>query len=97
MLPNPASFRPSGNDDRVGFVNFWPDDDGDMRSATFFHLAEQQIDRRSSANRRSALHIAGRAGVEKLGRSADLPHDQPITCFALAQRCLRGGAALADF
>jgi CHASE2 domain-containing sensor protein/tRNA A-37 threonylcarbamoyl transferase component Bud32 len=70
LIPPPAQY-----DDRVGFVNFWPDEqDGKSRAARFFTSDRQLAGQKSSKNERQYVSLVARA-MEKLGRSNEVPHD----------------------
>jgi adenylate cyclase len=70
IMPNATLIPPPAyDDDRVGFVNFWADDDGIVRSARFFTSYRQFPGEPVYAS------LATRA-LQKLGRSADIPSDQ---------------------
>jgi serine/threonine protein kinase len=70
LIPPPAQY-----DDRVGFVNYWPDEhDGKLRAARFFTSDRQLAGQKSSKNERQYVSLVARA-MEKLGRSNDVPHD----------------------
>ena len=70
LIPPPAQY-----DDRVGFVNFWPDEqDGKSRAARFFTSERQLAGQQPSPSDRWSASLATRA-MEKLGRSNEAPHD----------------------
>jgi CHASE2 domain-containing sensor protein len=70
LIPPPAHY-----DDRVGYVNYWPDEqDGKSRAARFFTSDRQLAGQESSKNERQYASFVARA-MEKLGRSNDVPHD----------------------
>ena len=70
LIPPPAQY-----DDRVGYVNYWPDEqDGKLRAARFFTLERQLAGQKPSPNDVPCTSFVARA-MEKLGRSNDLPHD----------------------
>jgi adenylate cyclase len=70
LIPPPAQY-----DDRVGYVNIWPDEqDGKPRAARFFTSDRQLAGQKSSKNERQYVSLVARA-MEKLGRSNDVPHD----------------------
>jgi CHASE2 domain-containing sensor protein len=72
----PISFRRRPQyDDRVGFVNYWPDEqDGKSRAARFFTSDRQLAGQKPSPSDRWSASLATRA-MEKLGRSNEIPHD----------------------
>jgi CHASE2 domain-containing sensor protein len=70
LIPPPAQY-----DDRVGFVNYWPDQqDGKSRAARFFTSDRQLTGQKPSPNDVPCASLIARA-MEKLGRSNDVPHD----------------------
>src|SRR5437588_2842616 len=70
LIPPPAQY-----DDRVGFVNYWPDEqDGKLRAARFFTSHRQLAGQIPSPTDRLCASLVARA-MEKLGRSNDVPHD----------------------
>jgi serine/threonine protein kinase len=70
LIPPPAQY-----DDRVGFVNFWPDEqDGKSRAARFFTSDRQLAGQKPSPTDLPWASLIARA-MEKLGRSNDVPHD----------------------
>ncbi len=70
LIPPPAQY-----DDRVGFVNYWPDEqDGKLRAARFFTSERQLAGQKPSPTDRLCASLVARA-MEKLGRSNEVPHD----------------------
>jgi serine/threonine protein kinase len=70
LIPPPAQY-----DDRVGFVNFWPDEqDGMVRAARFFTSDRQLAGQKPSPTDVPWASLIARA-MEKLGRSRDVPQD----------------------
>jgi CHASE2 domain-containing sensor protein len=70
LIPPPAQY-----DDRVGFVNYWPDEqDGKLRAARFFTSDRQLAGQKPSPNDVPWASVVARA-MEKLGRSNDVPRD----------------------
>src|SRR5437667_2031947 len=70
LIPPPAQY-----DDRVGFVNYWPDEqDGKLRAARFFTSHRQLAGQKPSPTDRLCASLVARA-MEKLGRSNEVPHD----------------------
>ena len=70
LIPSPAQY-----DDRVGFVNYWPDkQDGMLRAARFFTSERQLAGQKPSPSDRLCASLVARA-MEKLGRSNEVPHD----------------------
>ena len=70
LIPPPAQY-----DDRVGFLNYWPDEqDGKSRAARFFTSDRQLAGQKPSQNERQYASLVARA-MEKLGRSNEVPHD----------------------
>jgi adenylate cyclase len=70
LIPPPAQY-----DDRVGFVNYWPDEqDGKLRAARFFTSDRQLAGQKPSPSDVPCASVTARA-MEKLGRSNDVPHD----------------------
>jgi serine/threonine protein kinase len=70
LIPPPAQY-----DDRVGYVNFWPDkQDGVVRAARFFTSDRQLAGQKPSPTDVPWASLVARA-MEKLGRSNDVPHD----------------------
>src|SRR6266404_8269117 len=75
VVPNKTLIpAPQTQDDRVGFVNFWPDFDGIVRHSTF-HVSERQLaDLPEFPGEEIFTSLAGRA-LGKLGRADALPGD----------------------
>jgi CHASE2 domain-containing sensor protein/class 3 adenylate cyclase len=70
LIPPPAQ-----HDDRVGYVNVWPDEqDGKLRAARFFTSDRQLAGQKPSRDERPYVSLVARA-MEKLGRSNEVPHD----------------------
>ncbi len=70
LIPPPTQY-----DDRVGYVNYWPDEqDGKSRSVRFFTSDRQLAGQKPSQEERPYVSLVARA-MEKLGRSNDVPHD----------------------
>jgi CHASE2 domain-containing sensor protein len=70
LIPPPAQY-----DDRVGFVNYWPDEqDGKLRAARFFTSDRQLARQKPSPSDVPCASLIARA-MEKLWRSNDVPHD----------------------
>ena len=70
LIPPPAQY-----DDRVGYVNVWPDEqDGKLRAARFFTSDRQLAGQKPSQDERPYVSLVTRA-MEKLGRSNEVPHD----------------------
>jgi CHASE2 domain-containing sensor protein len=70
LIPPPAQY-----DDRVGYVNYWIDQqDGMLRAARFFTSERQLAGQKPSPTERLCASLTARA-MEKLGRSNDVPHD----------------------
>ena len=70
LIPPPAQY-----DDRVGYVNFWADNqDGKVRAARFFTSERQLAGQKPSPSDRLYASLVARA-MEKLGRSNEVPHD----------------------
>ena len=70
LIPPPAQY-----DDRVGYVNFWADEqDGKLRAARFFTSERQLAGQKPSPSDGWWASLVARA-MEKLGRSNDVPHD----------------------
>ncbi len=76
VLPNAALIPPPAQyDDRVGYVNYWPDEqDGKLRAARFFTSERQLAGQKPSPTDRLCASLVARA-MEKLGRSNEVPHD----------------------
>ena len=70
LIPPPPEY-----DDRVGFVNYWPDEqDGKSRSVRFFTSDRQLAGQKPSQEERPYVSLVARA-MEKLGRYNEVPHD----------------------
>jgi CHASE2 domain-containing sensor protein/class 3 adenylate cyclase len=70
LIPSPAQY-----DDRVGYVNYWLDQqDGMLRAARFFTSDRQLAGQKPSPSDVPCASLTARA-MEKLGRSNDVPHD----------------------
>jgi CHASE2 domain-containing sensor protein len=70
LIPPPAQY-----DDRVGYVNYWLDQqDGMLRAARFFTSDRQLAGQKPSPSDVPWASLTTRA-MEKLGRSNDVPHD----------------------
>jgi CHASE2 domain-containing sensor protein len=70
LIPPPAQY-----DDRVGYVNYWIDQqDGMLRAERFFTSERQLAGQKPSPTERLCASLTARA-MEKLGRSNDVPHD----------------------
>ena len=70
LIPPPAQ-----DDDRVGYVNYWVDQqDGLLRAARFFTSERQLAGQKPSQDEKTHVSLVTRA-MEKLGRSNDVPHD----------------------
>ena len=70
LIPPPPEY-----DDRVGFVNYWPDEqDGKLRSVRFFTSDRQLAGQKPSQEERPYVSLVARA-MEKLGRYNEVPHD----------------------
>src|SRR4029077_2577539 len=70
LIPPPTQY-----DDRVGFVNYWPDEqDGKSRSVRFFNSDRQLAGQKPSQEERPYVSFVARA-MEKLGRYNEVPHD----------------------
>ena len=70
LIPPPAQY-----DDRVGYVDYWPDEqDGKVRAARFFTSDRQLAGQKPSPSDRLYASLVARA-MEKLGRSNEVPHD----------------------
>jgi CHASE2 domain-containing sensor protein len=70
LIPPPAQY-----DDRVGYVNYWIDEqDGMLRAARFFTSDRQLVGQKPSPSDRLCASLVARA-MEKLGRSNEVPHD----------------------
>jgi CHASE2 domain-containing sensor protein/class 3 adenylate cyclase len=66
---------PAQYDDRVGYVNYWVDQqDGMLRAARFFTSERQLAGEKPSPTDRLCPSLVARA-MEKLGRSNEVPHD----------------------
>ena len=87
IVPNTALIpTPQAQDDRVGFVNFWPDaTDGKVR-AVRFTVSERQLAGQSPFPGEEMFRSLSARALEKLGRPADAPFD-------LTPRAIRFGAA----
>ena len=69
LIPSPAQY-----DDRVGYLNYWPDEkDGKSRAARFFTSERQLAGQQPSPSDRLCTSLVARA-MEKLGRSNEVPH-----------------------
>lgn len=75
--PNGALIPPpSIADDRVGYVNFWPDPiDGKVRAANFT-TSDRQLAGQERAPGEEIFTSFSARGLEKLGRANDLPRDR---------------------
>lgn len=81
LAPNPQLIPKQFADDRVGFVNFWPDGDGIVRRLNY-SASDSQIVRLSNGGDAEAAQawevrfesLAGRS-LRKLGRADLTPHD----------------------
>jgi len=63
-------------DDRVGYVNFWPDSiDGKVRAANFT-TSDRQLAGQAPFPGEDVFTSFSARGVQKLGRADDVPHDQ---------------------
>jgi CHASE2 domain-containing sensor protein len=70
LIPPPPEY-----DDRVGFVNYWPDEqDGKLRSVRFFTSDRQLAGQKPSQEERPYVSLVAKA-MEKLGRYNEVPHD----------------------
>ena len=70
LIPSPAQY-----DDRVGYVNYWGDEqDGKVRAARFFTSERQFAGQKPSPSDVLCASLVARA-MEKLGRSNEVPHD----------------------
>ncbi len=76
ILPNEALIpAPQGQDDRVGFVNFWPDfTDGKVR-AIAYRISERQLVGQPAAPGDELLSSLSARGLVKLGRADSIPND----------------------
>jgi CHASE2 domain-containing sensor protein len=76
VLPNANLIPPLAQyDDRVGYVNYWLDQqDGMLRAARFFTSDRQLAGQKPSLSDVPYASLTARA-MEKLGRSNDVPHD----------------------
>jgi adenylate cyclase len=71
VIPPPALA-----DDRVGFVNFWPDSlDGKVRAA-YFATSERQLAGQKPFPGEEVFESFSARALTKLGHAADLPRDQ---------------------
>lgn len=77
ILPNPALIPPPAeDDDRVGFVNYFPDDlDGKLRSARFYVTDRRLAGVEAGPDAKPYRSLATRA-LFKLGYSKDVPRDE---------------------
>jgi adenylate cyclase len=80
IFPNTALIVSPEDDDRVGFVNFFNNEDGRLRSARFFTTLEQLTGGASAASDRLYTSMDARA-LEKIGRKSDVPRDQSDHLF----------------
>jgi CHASE2 domain-containing sensor protein len=70
LIPPPAQY-----DDRVGYVNYWVDQqDGLLRATRFFTSERQLAGQKPSPTDHLCPSLVARA-MEKLGRSNEVPHD----------------------
>ena len=70
LIPPPVEY-----DDRVGYVNVWPDEhDSKVRAARFFTSNRQLAGQKPSQDEGPYVSLVARA-MEKLGRSNEVPHD----------------------
>jgi adenylate cyclase len=76
VLPNDVLIpAPQAQDDRVGFVNFWPDlTDGKVRAAAFQVTQGQLMEEAPQAGDEVFTSLSARA-LAKLGYGKDVPHD----------------------
>ena len=76
VLPNTTLIpAPQGEDDRVGYVNYWPDyTDGKVRTATFHRSIRQLIGEDPRPDDETYTSFSARA-LAKIGHGADVPGD----------------------
>jgi adenylate cyclase len=76
ILPNTALIpEPQAQDDRVGFVNFWPDaNDGKVRAAPF-HVSERQLIGYAPFPGDEVFESFNARGLTKMGHGDDVPRD----------------------
>ena len=76
IVPNEQLIPAGTRDDRVGYVNFWPNPaDGILREARFT-LSERTLAGQSSYPGEEVFESFSARGLEKLGHAADVPRDQ---------------------
>lgn len=75
VVPNSALIHPPAErDDRVGFVNFWPDPDEQTRHVRYARTVNQLANREPGPGEEMFYSLSARA-LMKLGRGGDLPQD----------------------
>jgi adenylate cyclase len=85
IVPNATLISPPAqDDDRVGFVNFWADNDGIVRSARFFTSDRQLEGGRPQTGDPLYTSLAARA-LQKLGQNSDIPLDQRNHLFRFTE------------
>ncbi|HEY2615025.1 MAG TPA: adenylate/guanylate cyclase domain-containing protein, partial [Chthoniobacterales bacterium] len=86
ILPNELVIPPPGlADDRVGFVNFWPDSlDGIVRGIYFTRSERELSGLKSFPGEQVFASFSARA-LEKLGHAADVPRDQKQHPFRFSE------------
>jgi adenylate cyclase len=77
IVPNPVVISPPAlADDRVGFVNFWPDSlDGKVRAA-YFTKSERQLAGQEPFPGEEVFESFSARALRKLGHTVDVPRDQ---------------------
>lgn len=77
IVPNAVVIPPPAlADDRVGFVNFWPDSlDGKVRAA-YFTTSERQLAGQKPFPGEEVFESFSARALTKLGHAADVPRDQ---------------------
>jgi adenylate cyclase len=77
ILPNAAVIPPPAlKDDRVGFVNFWPDSVDRKVRAIYFTTSDRQLAGQPASPDEEVFESFSARALQKLGHSADVPRDQ---------------------
>ena len=76
IVPNEQLIRGAIHDDRVGYVNFWPNPADGILRAALFTISVSTLAGQSSYPGEEVFESFSARGLEKLGHAADVPRDE---------------------
>ena len=76
IVPNEQLIQGAIHDDRVGYVNFWPNPADGILRAALFTISVSTLARQSSYPGEEVFESFSARGLEKLGHAAEVPRDQ---------------------